>query len=197
MKEFYVADAVKFDNEFVTSYFALSSMQVRERKQGGQYLALTLSDKTGSLEARMWDEFAEALASCGEGCYVKAQGQISKYQGKYQITLQKLRFAAESEIDPADYLPATRFDVDEMWAELRGYVTAFRNEDLKRLVFSFLDDAEIGAAFRQAPAAKMLHHAWLGGLLEHVLLLVRVCLATAPFYPEVDAGPAGDGSDPA
>jgi 3'-5' exoribonuclease len=136
MKEFYVADAVKFDNEFVTSYFALSSLQVRERKQGGQYLALTLSDKTGALEARMWEEFAEALASCAEGCYVKVQGQISKYQGKYQITLQKMRFAAESEIDPADYLPATRFDVDEMWAELRGYVTAFRNEDLKRLVFS-------------------------------------------------------------
>src|SRR5271167_2879808 len=82
MKEFYVADAVKFDNEFVTSYFALSSLQVRERKQGGQYLALTLSDKTGSLEARMWDEFAEALANCGEGCYVKVHGQISKYQGK-------------------------------------------------------------------------------------------------------------------
>jgi 3'-5' exoribonuclease len=187
MKEFYVADAVRFDNEVVTGYFALSSIQVRERKQGGQYLALTLSDKTGILEARMWDEFAEALASCGEGCYVKAQGQISKYQGKFQITLQKLRLAAESEIDPADYLPATRFDVEEMWTELRGYVAGFRNHDLQRLVFSFLDDVEIGAAFRTAPAAKTLHHAWLGGLLEHVVTLVRVCLATAPFYPEVDA----------
>src|SRR5579859_2721602 len=180
MKEFYVADAVRFDNEMVTGYFALSSLQVRERKQGGQYLALTLSDKTGTLEARMWEEFAETLASCAEGCYVKAQGQISKYQGKFQITLQKLRFAAESEIDPADYLPATRFDVDTMWEELRGYVTAFQNPDLRRLVFAFLDDAEIGPAFRTAPAAKVLHHAWLGGLLEHVLMLVRVCLANAP-----------------
>jgi 3'-5' exoribonuclease len=186
MKEFYIADAARFDNEFVTSYFAISSLQVRERKQGGQYLALTLSDKTGSLEARMWDEFAEALATCTEGCYVKAQGQISKYQGKFQITLQKLRFAAESEIDPADYLPATRFDIDAMWEELRGYVSAFQNPDLRRLVFAFLDDAEIGSAFRAAPAAKVLHHAWLGGLLEHVLMLVRVCRATAPFYPEVD-----------
>src|SRR5271167_175440 len=186
MKEFYVADAVKFENEFVTGYFALSSLQVRERKQGGQYLALTLSDKTGVFEARMWEEFAEALANCAEGCYVKAQGQISRYQGKFQITLQKLRLAAESEIDPADYLPATRFDVEEMWAELRGYVTAFKNQDLKRLVFAFLDDDEIGPAFKAAPAAKRLHHAWLGGLLEHVLTLVRVCLATVPFYPEVD-----------
>ena len=74
-----------------------------------------------------------------------------------------------------------------MWAELRGYVAAFANEDLKRLVFSFLDDGEIAAAYKSAPAAKMLHHAWLGGLLEHVVTLVRVCRATSPYYPEVDA----------
>jgi 3'-5' exoribonuclease len=102
------------------------------------------------------------------------------------MALQRLRFAAESEVDPADYLPATHFDVDEMWAELRGYVERFTNVDLKRLVFAFLDDPAIGSAYRTAPAAKMLHHAWLGGLLEHVLTLVRVCLANAPFYPEVD-----------
>lgn len=187
MKEFFVADAVKFENEMVTGYFALSSISVRDRKQGGQYLALTLSDKTGSFEARMWEEFADVIASCAEGCYVKAQGQISKYQGKFQITLQKLRNAAESEVDPDDFLPATQFDVDEMSAELRRYVSEFENENLKRLVFSFLDDEEIGPAFKVAPAAKVLHHAWLGGLLEHVVTLVRVCRATAPFYPEVNA----------
>ena len=186
MKDFFVADAVKFDNAVVTSYFALSSMQVRDRKQGGQYLALGLSDKTGTLEARMWEEFADAISTCSEGCYVKVQGQVSKYQGKYQITLQKMRQAAESEVDPTDYLPATKFDVEEMWAELRGYVSGFTNEELKRLVFSFLDDEQIALAFKAAPAAKVLHHAWLGGLLEHVVTLVRVCLATCPFYPEVD-----------
>ena len=188
MKDFFVVDAAKFDNAVVTSYFALSSLQVREKKQGGgQYLALMLTDKTGTLEARMWEEFGDALEHCSEGCYVKVQGQVSKYQGKYQITLTKMRAAAESEVDPADYQPTTMFDVGEMWAELRGYVAAFANEDLKRLVFAFLDDEEIGAAYKCAPAAKVLHHAWLGGLLEHVVTLVRVCRATAPFYPEVDA----------
>lgn len=186
MKDFFIADAAKFDNDIVTSYFALSSLSVREKKQGGQYLALTLTDKTGAMEARMWDEIGDVLANCSEGCYVKVQGQISKYQGKFQITLQKMRNAAESEIDPADYLPATSFDVDEMWAELRGYVSQFTNPDLKRLVFAFLDDEAIASAYRSAPAAKRLHHAWLGGLLEHVVTLVRVCLATAPFYPEVN-----------
>jgi 3'-5' exoribonuclease len=73
-----------------------------------------------------------------------------------------------------------------MWTELRGYVDAFQNADLRRLVFAFLDDETIGAAYRAAPAAKVLHHAWIGGLLEHVVTLVRVCRAAAPFYPEVD-----------
>ncbi len=186
MKDFFIVDAAKFENANVTSYFILSSLQVREKKQGGQFLAMTLTDKTGSFEARMWDDIADAMATCTEGCYVKAQGQVSKYQGKFQITLQKLRHAAESEIDPTDYLPVTRFDIEEMWTELRGYVSGFTNQDLKRLVFSFLDDAEIGLAYKSAPAAKRLHHAWIGGLLEHVLTLVRVCRANVPFYPEVD-----------
>ena len=188
MKDFFVADAAKFDGQSVTSFFAISSMSLREKKGGGgQYLALTLSDKTGAFEARMWEEFASAVASCAEGCYVKAQGQVAKYQGKFQITLTKLRLAADSEVEPADFVPTTRFDIDAMWSELRSYIDAFANPDLKRLVFAFLDDPEIGPAYRAAPAAKVLHHAWLGGLLEHVLTLVRVCRAVVPFYPEVDA----------
>jgi 3'-5' exoribonuclease len=187
MKDFFVEDAARFDNATVTTYFVLSSLQVREKKQGGQFLALTVTDRTGSLEARMWDDVAEAIATCSEGCYVKVQGDISKYQGKFQITLKKLRLAVDQEVDAADYQPSTRFDVEEMWTELRGYVEAFQNAELRRLVFAFLDDDMIGPAFKCAPAAKRLHHAWLGGLLEHVVTLVRVCLATVPLYPEVDA----------
>ena len=79
MKDFFVADAPRFENAQIISFFCLSQISLRERKGGdGQYLALTLSDKTGSLEARMWEEFAEVFSSCGEGCYVKVQGQVSK-----------------------------------------------------------------------------------------------------------------------
>jgi 3'-5' exoribonuclease len=188
MKDFFVADAARFDGMVVKSFFALSSMSLREKKGGGgQYLALTLSDKTGSMEARMWEEFAPAAATCSEGCYVKVQGQVAKYQGKFQITLTKMRLAAASEVEAADFVPTTKFDVGEMWAELRGYVEEFENAELKRLVFAFLDDPEIGVAYREAPAAKVLHHAWVGGLLEHVVTLVRVCRAVVGFYPEVDA----------
>jgi 3'-5' exoribonuclease len=187
MKDFFIEDAAKYENTSVTTYFAIASISVRDKKTGGgQYLALALSDKTGTMEARMWEDFASAISTCAEGCYVKVQGQISKYQGKYQITLTKLRAAAASEVDTADFVPTTKFDIAEMWAELRSYVDSFANHDLRRLVFAFLDDESIGAAYREAPAAKVLHHAWIGGLLEHVLTLVRVCRATAPFYSEVD-----------
>jgi 3'-5' exoribonuclease len=187
MKDFFIADAPRFENSVVTSYFVLSTLQVRERRQGGgQFLTITITDKTGSMPAVMWEDFADSIAPCTEGCYVKAMGQINRYQNKFQMALQKLRFAAETEIDPTDYLPVTHFNVDEMWDELRGYVSRFSNPNLQRLVFAFLDDPAIAAAYRTAPAAKMLHHAWLGGLLEHVLTLVRVCVANAPFYPEVD-----------
>jgi len=187
MKDFYIADAARFENQSITSYFCLASIGIRERKGGsGQYLALTLADKTGQFEARMWEDFADAVQHCTDGCYVKVQGQVSKYQGKFQITLTKMRPAADSEIDTADFIPTTQFDVAEMNAELRSYVEAFKNPHLRALVFAFLDDPAIGPAFITAPAAKRLHHAWIGGLLEHVLTLVRVCLASAPFYPEVD-----------
>lgn len=189
MKDFFIADAARFENQTVTSFFSLASLSVRERKGsgGGQYLALILADKTGQMEARMWEEFADALTSCAEGCFVKVQGQVAKYQGKFQITLTRMRSACEPEVDPTDFVPSTRYDVGEMEAELRGYVDGLRNVWLRELVFSFLDDPQIGPAFLRAPAAKRLHHAWLGGLLEHVLFLVRICRATAPFYPEVDA----------
>jgi 3'-5' exoribonuclease len=187
MKDFFVADAARFENQAVTSFFCLASISLRDRKGGGgQYLALTLSDKTGQLEARMWEEFANVVETCAEGCYVKVQGQISKYNGKFQITLTRMRAATESEIDSADFVPTTQYEIPAMMAELRGYVEAFANPHLRALVLRFFDDPTIGTSFQEAPAAKRLHHAWLGGLLEHVLALVRVCRATAPFYPEVD-----------
>jgi 3'-5' exoribonuclease len=186
MKDFYIADAARFETQSITSYFCLAALATRDGKTGKQYLALTLADKTGQLEARMWEDFADVVTQCSEGCYVKVQGQVSKYRGKFQITLSKMRSAAETEVDTADFIPTTEFDIPTMLAELRGYVEAFSNPHLRALVFAFLDDPAIGPAFAVAPAAKRLHHAWIGGLLEHVLSLVRICLATAPFYLEVD-----------
>ncbi len=187
MKDFYIADAAQHENSAVTSYFLLSSIAARDKKGGGQYLALTLTDKTGTFDARMWEEFAGVVETCSSGCFVKVQGRIDKYQGRFQITLQKLRHAADSEVDIADFQAVTQYNVDALWQELNGYVDGFTNLDLQRLVRAFLNDPELGPAFKSAPAAKVLHHAWLGGLLEHVVFLCRLCRRVAPQYPdEVD-----------
>jgi len=186
MKDFFIHDAPKFENKSIDSYFVLSSIQTRERKQGGAYLAAVLSDKTGSFDARMWEDFSDALAGCSAGSYVKVRGLVSNYQGKFQITLQKMRNAAESEVEAGDFLAVTNKDIEKMWAELRGYVAGFTNADMKRLVLAFLDDEEIAAAYKKAPAAKLLHHAWIGGLLEHVVGLLAVAKVVGPCYPEAD-----------
>jgi 3'-5' exoribonuclease len=186
MKDFFVSDAPKFDNKSVDSYFVLQSIQQRERKQGGTYLALVLSDKTGSFDGRMWDEFSDALTTCTAGSYVKVRGMVSNYQGKFQITLQRMRMAADSEVEAADFLAVSEKNIEAMWTELRGYVAGFSNPDLKRLVLAFLDDEEIAEAYKKAPAAKLLHHAWIGGLLEHVLGLLAVAKVLGPCYPEAD-----------
>jgi len=186
MKDFFIIDAPKFENKSIDSYFVLSSIQARERKQGGAYLAAVLSDKTGSFDARMWEDFSDALTGCSAGGYVKVRGLVSNYQGKFQITLQKMRNAAESEVEAGDFLAITTKDIDAMWAELRGYVAGFKNADMKRLVLAFLDDEEIAAAYKKAPAAKLLHHAWIGGLLEHVVGLLGVAKVVGPCYPEAD-----------
>ncbi len=186
MKDFFIVDAPKFENKSIDSYFVLSSIQARERKQGGAYLAAVLTDKTGSFDARMWEDFSEALEGCTAGGYVKVRGLISNYQGKFQITLQKMRHAAESEVDASDFLAVTTKDVDAMWKELRAHVAGFINKDLKRLVLAFLDDEEIAAAYKKAPAAKLLHHAWIGGLLEHVVGLLAVIKVVGPCYPDAN-----------
>ena len=185
MKDFYVSDASRFENTEITSFFLLSQVSARDKRGGGgQYLALTLTDKTGTLEARMWEEFAAALTSCSQGCYVKVRGRVERYQNRFQLSLLQMRSAGEHEIDTADFQAVSAYNLDELWAELTRVVDGFRNVYLQQLVRSFLNDPQIGPAFRTAPAAKMLHHAWIGGLMEHVVFLLRLCARVAPQYPD-------------
>lgn len=184
MKKFFVGNAAQCVNEVIRSYFVLTAINAREKKGGGQYLALTLTDRTGSFDARMWDNFAEVLQQCSSGCYVAVEGKIERYNDRFQLILTRMRNAAETEVEVADFQPVSQYNIDALSDELNGYVDDFQNPHLKQLVRAFLDDPELGPAFRSAPAAKMLHHAWIGGLLEHVVFLVRLCRRVAPQYAE-------------
>jgi 3'-5' exoribonuclease len=186
MKDIYVADVGKFENQAVTAFFAVRSKQLRSRKDGGQYMAVTLGDRTGQIESRMWENFAEAAPGFETGDVVKVRAEVGRFNDRFQLNLEKLRRATADEFELADYVPQTSKDVDELWSTLVRSVDSFTDPWLQVLVRSFLDDPLIATAFREAPAAKSLHHAWIGGLLEHVVSLVGICDLAAHHYPETN-----------
>ena len=181
MKEPMVADLGRYENQSITGFFCVSQKSIRSKKDGAPYLALTLADSSGQIECRMWD--AGEAGEFAQGDVVKIRGQVSRYKDQLQITVDRLRKAAANEYSVADFVPATTRDVDEMWEELEEWVSTMEDADFARLARTFLDDADIRAALREAPAAKALHHAWIGGLLEHILSLMGVADAVVRKYP--------------
>ncbi len=186
MKEFFLSDCCHHENKVITSSFVVVSKQVKPKKTGEPYLALTLGDRTGQIEAKMWDNVEEAIDAFEQDDFVKIKGLLNKYKNRFQITVHKLRKLADSEADFSDYLPKTTKDIGELWKTLAGFVATFQNPHLKALVESFMSDPEIAEAYRNAPAAKTLHHAYIGGLLDHVVSLFRSCDLMCQNYPQIN-----------
>ena len=146
-----------------------------------------LGDKTGHIEARVWELADPRIAKdFDRGDMVKVRGSISRYDDRAQMKVDQLRKAQAGEADKMDMLPATARDVGELWAQLEATVESIANPDLKRLLETLLADTELAQAYREAPAARQLHHAWLGGLLEHVVSLLGLADRVAAHYPLLD-----------
>jgi 3'-5' exoribonuclease len=186
MKEFYISDCARHENKIITSNFVVVSKQIKPKKTGEPYLALTLGDRSGQLEAKMWDNVEEVLNAFDQDDFLKIKGLVNKYKNRFQLTIHKLRKLGESEIEFSDYLPKTSKNIDELWQTLGSFVASFQNPHLKSLVQAFMSDPEIAAAYRNAPAAKTLHHAYIGGLLDHVVSLFRSCDLVCRNYPQVN-----------
>jgi 3'-5' exoribonuclease len=186
MKDFFLCDCVRFENKVITSTFVVIAKQVKPKKTGDSYLALTLGDRSGHIEAKMWDNVEDVLDDFEHDDFVKVKGLINKYKNRFQLTIHKLRRLADSEIDFTDYLPKTSKDIGELWQTLTNYVASFQNPHLKALVNAFMADPDIAEAYRNAPAAKSLHHAYIGGLLDHVVSLFHSCDLLCRNYPQVD-----------
>jgi 3'-5' exoribonuclease len=186
MKEFYISDCARNENKIITSNFVVVSKQIKPKKSGEPYLALTLGDRSGQLEAKMWDNVEEVLNAFEQDDFLKVKGLVNKYKNRFQLTIHKLRRLGESEIEFSDYLPKTTRNIDELWQALSDFVASFQNPHLKLLVQAFMSDPEIAAAYRNAPAAKTLHHAYIGGLLDHVVSLCRSCDLVSRNYPQVN-----------
>ena len=184
MKEIMVGDLASRENQEITGFFAAASKQVRTNREGGRYVALTLIDRTGQIDGRMWE-----IDDAGEfavGDVVKVRGEVGRFNERLQIKVDKIRRATDGEYEPGDFVPQSTRDIDEMWTELWGWVSSLRDPDLKALLEAFLNDAELARALKEAPAAKGLHHAWIGGLLEHMLSLMGMCELAGRHYPEVN-----------
>ena len=186
MKEFFLSDCGHHENKVITSTFVVVSKQVKPKKTGEPYLALILGDRTGQLEAKMWDNVEDAIDAFEQDDFVKVKGLLNKYKNRFQITIHKLRRLGDSEIDFSDYLPKTTKDIGELWQTLATFIASFRDPHLKALVEAFMSDPEIAEPYRNAPAAKTLHHAYIGGLLDHVVSLFRSCDLMCQNYPQIN-----------
>ncbi len=186
MKDFFLSDCPRFENKVITSTFVVTTKQVKPKKTGEPYLALVLADRCGQIEAKMWDNVDDAIDTFDQDDFLKIKGLLNKYKNRFQITIHKLRRLGDSEVDFADYLPKTTKDVDELWRTLAEFVQSFQDPHLRTLVQAFMSDSEIAAAYRNAPAAKTLHHAYIGGLLDHVVSLFRSCDLVCRNYSQIN-----------
>ncbi len=184
MKPNYVADLEA--DQSITTFFLVWEKEVRATREGKPYLRLELGDRTGTIEARMWEDFQQIAESIARDDFVKVQARVEIYKNRPQLALERLRRAQPNEVDSADYFPHTSEDVEKLYAQLREFAASVGNPWLKRLLASVIEDPEISPQLKRAPAAKTMHHAYLGGLLEHIVSLCGLCCVVAARYPEVD-----------
>jgi 3'-5' exoribonuclease len=184
MKTSFVTDLLSEQN--ITSFFLVHEKEVRNTREGRAYLRLELGDRSGTIEARMWEQFEVAAKDISRDDFVKVQARVEVYRNKPQLSLVQLRLAKPEEIDLADYLPHTTADVEKMWAQLLAYAESIGNPWLKKLVLQIVADPDLVRCYKRAPAAKVMHHAYLGGLLEHVISLCGMAKVVAGHYPELD-----------
>jgi 3'-5' exoribonuclease len=185
MKDIYIADlSQQEENKPFDSIYLVLNKQQRTTRTAKPYISLTLGDNSGQIEARIWDPLDTRIAvDFARGDVVKVRACCSKFDGTLQLKIDLLRKIASHEFDRSDLLPATTYSIPELWQKLEAAVARFTDPDLKRLVNTMLADPAIQESFREAPAAKQLHHAWLGGLLEHVVSLIGLAENVVPHYP--------------
>lgn len=184
MKRVYVADIQERDQ--VESPFLVRDKIVGMAKNGRPYMTLKLMDRTGEVEGRIWDRVDELSAQFGKDDFVHVSGKASVYMGKMQLVVQELRRLDESGVDLADFLPLAGRSVESMNGELCAVVGRLANPHLRRLMEAFLADEAFMAGYLRAPAAKTMHHVYLGGLLEHSLAVAALADDVSHRYPDLD-----------
>ena len=153
-------------------------------KNGKPYDTVVLQDKTGTIDAKVWDPNNAGIAEFDSLDYIEVYGDITSFQGVLQVNVKRIRKCQEGEYAPADYLPVSRFDREEMYQELLSYINGVENTYLKQLLQEFfVKDQAFISAFKQSSAAKTVHHGFVGGLLQHTLGVTKLCDYYCSTYP--------------
>lgn len=171
------------EGEHVSGIYLCKNKVNAKTKVGKSYYSLSLQDRTGTLDGKVWDlnsgiDHFEAMD------YIQVDGDVTSFQGALQLNIRRIRKAREGEYDPADYLPVSPYDGKEMYQRLLGFVSSVKNEKVRALLESFfVKDADFVRRFQAHSAAKSVHHSFVGGLLQHTLQVTELCDFYCRNYP--------------
>ena len=155
-------------------------------KAGKPYDNVILQDKTGTIDAKVWDPGSIGIDEFDTMDYVAITGDVTSFQGNLQLSIKRARKVREGEYNPSDYLPVSEYDIDGMYIELMGYINSIKNPYLSKLLHAFFDNTNFEKRFKFHSAAKSVHHGFVGGLLEHTLSVTRNCDFFAKNYPIIN-----------
>lgn len=186
MKSHFITDLA--DGQMVASLFLVREKEVRtSQRTGTSWLHLELADRTGTISAKMWENFAALAATFECDDVVQIRGRVKLYNGRKELALEQIVPALERDYDLSDFLAHTKYDVEKLYGELRQAIGGMKNPWLKQLLTSVADDPAIAPRLKRAPAAMTMHHAYLGGLIEHVVSLIGLAADVSAHYPQLDA----------
>ncbi len=178
----YIRDYKEGDRVF--DIYLCKHKQSAVTKNGKPYDTVILQDKTGTVDAKIWDPNNAGIEDFDALDYIEVYGEVTSFQGANQINVKRIRKCHEGEYDPANYLPVSKFPIDGMMRELTSLIDSIENAYLKKLLrMFFVEDDEFIAAFRQSSAAKTVHHGFVGGLLQHTLAVTKLCDFFCTQYP--------------
>ena len=178
----YIKDLKEGDRVF--DIYLCKHKQSAVTKNGKAYDNVILQDKTGTIDAKIWDPNSAGIAEFDTLDYIEVYGDVNSFQGALQVSVKRVRLCEEGEYDPADYLPVSSKNIDDMYKQLLGFIGSVENQYLKKLLESFfLEDESFIKAFRMSSAAKTVHHGFVGGLLEHTLSVTKLCEYYCAAYP--------------
>ncbi len=174
------------ENDNVEGLFLVKAMSRAETRTGSPYLSLTLMDASGEMGGRVWDKADQLMPACPAGGIVLLSGQAQSFKNVLQLKINNLTAIPTEDVEISEFLPSTPGDIVAMGCELRKIAKSVDNPFLRDLLFAFFQNRSFFEQFKKAPAAKGMHHAYIGGLLEHTLAVARLADSTSQLYPTID-----------